>query len=91
MRDDVKHTRQRVDDFTNNQGTYVFPVYSGNGTSVRSQWGTLRLSYRPYSWHEHKDDNVRNAPSCYLSYDRNISLDDVPAIIRVSLYPLGEF
>lgn len=75
-----------------NQGTCIFPVYTGDGNGLGHSWGTIRLSYQPYSWFDYVNrPGVRNAPMCYLSYDRKESFDNVSCTIKVSLYPIGIF
>lgn len=71
-----------------NQGSVIFNIYSGNGTSIGDSWGQIRLSYQPYSWFSTSNPV---APSCYLAYKKNVNFNDIKTSIRVDLYPIATF
>lgn len=72
----------------NNQGSVIFHIYSGDGTSIGDSWGQIRLSYQPYSWFSTSNPS---APACYLAYKKNLSFNDIKTSIRVDLYPIATF
>lgn len=71
-----------------NQGSVIFDIYSGNGTSIGESWGKIRVSYQPYSWFSTSNPV---APSCYIAYKKNLSFNDIETSIRVDLYPIATF
>ena len=71
-----------------NQGSVIFDIYSGNGTSIGDSWGKIRVSYQPYSWFSTSNPV---APSCYIAYKKNVNFSDIETSIRVDLYPIATF
>lgn len=71
-----------------NQGSAIFTVYSGNGTTIGESWGQIRISYQPYSWYSTSNPV---APECYAAYKKNTSFSDVDTTIHVNLYPIAAF
>lgn len=71
-----------------NQGSVIFDIYSGDGTSIGDSWGKIRLSYQPYSWFSTSNPV---APSCYIAYKKNVNFSDIETSIRVDLYPIATF
>lgn len=71
-----------------NQGSTIFTVYSGNGTTIGESWGQIRVSYQPYSFYSTSNPV---APECYISYKKNPNFNDVETAIRVDLYPIAIF
>lgn len=71
-----------------NQGSVIFDIYSGNGTSIGDPWGQIRVSYQPYSWFSTSNPV---APSCYIAYKKNVNFKDIETSIRVDLYPIATF
>lgn len=71
-----------------NQGSVIFDIYSGDGTSIGDSWGKIRVSYQPYSWFSTSDPV---APSCYIAYKKNVNFSDIETSIRVDMYPIATF
>lgn len=71
-----------------NQGSVIFDIYSGDGTSIGDSWGKIRVSYQPYSWFSTSNPV---APSCYIAYKKNVNFNDIETSIRVDLYPIATF
>lgn len=71
-----------------NQGSVIFDIYSGDGTSIGDSWGKIRVSYQPYSWFSTSNPV---APSCYIAYKKNVNFNDIETSIRVDLYPIAIF
>lgn len=71
-----------------NQGSVIFDIYSGNGTSIGESWGKIRVSYQPYSWFSTSNPV---APSCYIAYKKNVNFSDIETSIRVDMYPIATF
>lgn len=71
-----------------NQGSVIFDIYSGDGTSIGDSWGKIRVSYQPYSWFSTSNPV---APSCYIAYKKNVNFNDIITSIRVDLYPIATF
>ena len=71
-----------------NQGSAIFAVYSGNGTTIGDSWGQIRVSYQPYSFYSTSNPV---APECYIAYKKNLNFKDVETAIRVDLYPIATF
>lgn len=71
-----------------NQGSAIFTVYSGNGTTIGDTWGQIRVSYQPYSFYSTSNPV---APECYIAYKKNLNFKDVETAIRVDLYPIATF
>lgn len=71
-----------------NQGSAIFDIYSGDGTSIGDSWGKIRVSYQPYSWFSTSNPV---APSCYIAYKKNVNFKDIETSIRVDLYPIATF
>lgn len=71
-----------------NQGSVIFDIYSGNGTSIGESWGKIRVSYQPYSWFSTSNPV---APSCYIAYKKNVNFSDIETSIRVDMYPIAIF
>lgn len=71
-----------------NQGSVIFDIYSGDGTSIGDSWGKIRVSYQPYSWFSTSNPV---APSCYIAYKKNVNFSDIETSIRVDLYPIATF
>lgn len=71
-----------------NQGSVIFDIYSGDGTSIGDSWGKIRLSYQPYSWFSTSNPV---APSCYIAYKKNVNFSDIETSIRVDMYPIATF
>lgn len=71
-----------------NQGSVIFDIYSGDGTSIGDSWGKIRVSYQPYSWFSTSNPV---APSCYIVYKKNVNFSDIETSVRVDLYPIATF
>lgn len=71
-----------------NQGSVIFDIYSGDGTSIGDSWGKIRVSYQPYSWFSTSNPV---APACYIAYKKNVNFNDIETSIRVDLYPIATF
>lgn len=71
-----------------NQGSVIFDIYSGDGTSIGGSWGKIRVSYQPYSWFSTSNPV---APSCYIAYKKSLNFNDIETSIRVDLYPIATF
>lgn len=71
-----------------NQGSVIFDIYSGDGTSIGDSWGKIRVSYQPYSWFSTSNPV---APSCYIAYKKNVNFSDIETSVRVDLYPIARF
>ena len=71
-----------ANDTDDRQATLIFNIYSGNGASVGSNWGTARISYQPYS--------LSASTGCYLSYEGPSGFSGT-INIEVKMYPIAIF
>lgn len=71
-----------ANDNDDRQATIIFNIYSGNGASVGSNWGTARISYQPYS--------LSASTGCYLSYEGPSTFTGT-INIEVKMYPIAIF
>lgn len=71
-----------ANDNDDRQATIIFNIYSGNGISVESNWGTARISYQPYS--------LSASTGCYLSYEGPSGFSGT-INIEVKMYPIAIF
>lgn len=71
-----------ANDNDDRQATIIFNIYSGNGASVGSNWGTARISYQPYS--------LSASTGCYLSYEGPSGFSGT-INIEVKMYPIAIF
>lgn len=71
-----------ANDTDGRQATIIFNIYSGNGASVGSNWGTARISYQPYS--------LSASTGCYLSYEGPSGFNGT-INIEVKMYPIAIF
>lgn len=71
-----------ANDTDSRQATIIFNIYSGNGASVGSNWGTVRISYQPYS--------LSASTGCYLSYEGPSGFSG-KINIEVKMYPIAIF
>lgn len=71
-----------ANDNDDRQATIIFNIYSGNGASLGSNWGTARISYQPYS--------LSASTGCYLSY-KGPSTFTGTVNIEVKMYPIAIF
>ena len=71
-----------ANDTDSRQATLIFNIYSGNGASVGSNWGTARISYQPYS--------LSASAGCYLSYEGPSGFSGT-INIEVKMYPIAIF
>lgn len=71
-----------ANDTDDRQATIIFNIYSGNGASVGSNWGTVRISYQPYS--------LSVSTGCYLSYEGPSGFSGT-INIEVKMYPIAIF
>lgn len=71
-----------ANDTDDRQATIIFNIYSGNGASVGSNWGTARISYQPYS--------LSASTGCYLSYEGPSGFSGT-INIEVKMYPIAIF
>lgn len=71
-----------ANDTDDRQATIIFNIYSGNGASVGSNWGTARISYQPYS--------LSASTGCYLSYEGPGGFSGT-INIEVKMYPIAIF
>lgn len=71
-----------ANDTDGRQATIIFNIYSGDGASVGSNWGTVRISYQPYS--------LSASTGCYLSYEGPSGFSGT-INIEVKMYPIAIF
>lgn len=71
-----------ANDTDSRQATLIFNIYSGDGSSVGSNWGTARISYQPYS--------LSASTGCYLSYEGPSGFSGT-INIEVKMYPIAIF